>query len=107
VTPSDILETWQECPNLPQKQIDKLLAAGVPTMALARDPDEIGYTIATDRVAFSGGQFVFERHARQPDENFAPAMIFVARDECGDPVDLVAWRGPGFSAARAGRVRRM
>jgi hypothetical protein len=93
VNPSDIIAEWQECPALPQKQIDRLLAAGVSEDALAFDPDDYGFAIAADRVAFDGPHFAFERHMRQPDDTCASALIFIARDECGDPADLVAWRG--------------
>jgi hypothetical protein len=91
--PSDIIEAWQECPPLPQKHIDRLLAAGVSEDALACDPGDYGFAIAFDRVAFDGPHFAFERHLRQPDDNCTSALIFVGRDECGETADLVAWRG--------------
>jgi hypothetical protein len=93
MSPVDIVAEWQECPALPQKQIDRLLAAGISEDALAFDPDDYGFAIAADRVAFDGPHFAFERHLRQPDDSCTSALIFVARDECGDPADLVAWRG--------------
>jgi hypothetical protein len=93
VSPSDIIAEWQQCSALSQKQIDRLLAAGVSEHALAFDPDDYGFAIAADRVAFDGSHFAFERHLRQPDDSCASALIFVARDECGEPADLVAWRG--------------
>jgi hypothetical protein len=93
MSPHDIIETWRECADLSQGQIDRLLAAGVSEDAIAFDPDDYGFAIAADRVAFDGSHFAFERHLRQPDDSCVPALIFVGRDECGDPGDLVAWRG--------------
>lgn len=99
---ADIIDAWRECADLSQSQIDRLTGAGVSVEALSADPDDYGFAIATDRVAFDGAHgFCFERHARQPDEGFEPAYIIVARDEFGDPSDLVAWRGDRVASLSA------
>ena len=101
---ADILEAWSECPHLSQSQIDRLTGAGVSIDALSADPDDYGFALATDRVAFDAAHgFCFERHARQPDESFALAYIIIARDEFGEPADLIAWRGDRV-ASRYARV---
>ena len=91
---ADVLDAWRECPHLSQGQIDRLTDAGVAVEALSADPGDYGFAIATDHVSFDGARgFCFERHARQPDESFERAYIIVARDEFGEPADLIAWRG--------------
>jgi hypothetical protein len=91
---ADIIDAWCECPHLSQSQIDRLTGTGVSVHALSADPDDYGFAIATDLVSFDAVHgFCFKRHARQPDESFEPAYIIVARDEFGEPADLVAWRG--------------
>ena len=94
MTPHDIIHAWRECPHLSQSQIDGLIGAGASVEALSADPGDYGFAIATDQVSFDGAHgFCFERHAPQPDESFEPAYIIVARDEFGEPADLIAWRG--------------
>ena len=89
-----IIETWRECADLSQSKIDRLTGAGLSVEALSADPGDYGFAIATDRVSFDGGHgFCFERHARQADESYEFAYIIVARDEFGEPADLIAWRG--------------
>jgi hypothetical protein len=98
----EIIETWRECAHLSQSQIDRLTGAGVSVDALACDPGDYGFALASDRVAFGGAQFAFERHIRQPGEGVS-AFIVPARDEFGEIVDLVAWRGEQL-ATWCGRV---
>jgi len=102
MTPCDLIEVWQECPHLTQGQIDRLLGSGVSEEALAFDPDDYGFALAADSVAFDGAQFTFERHMRQPAE-CERAFIVPARDQFGEIVDLIAWRGEQL-ATWCGRV---
>lgn len=92
MTPTDLISAWQECSHLSQSQINRFLAAGVSIDALSADPDDYGFAVATDLVAFDGCQFAFERHLRQPGE-CERAFIVPARDQFGEIADLVAWRG--------------
>src|SRR3954447_5089751 len=102
--PHDIVTTFHERTSiLPQAQIDKLLAADVPVDALAFDPGDYGFCLGTGCVSFAERHFIFEAEMRQPDEICEPAFVVIARNEFGEPADLVAWRGDRL-ASWAARV---
>ncbi|MDH7797520.1 MULTISPECIES: hypothetical protein [unclassified Beijerinckia] len=74
-----------------QAQIDWLLSRGVPSAALGDDPDGLGFALAAGEVVFDAAGAVFDFASERPDERAIPAVVFVARDECGLADDLVAW----------------
>lgn len=103
MSPADILAAFHLSPPPAQAQIDRLLGAGVAPLALARDPDEYGYTVAVERVVFDGNRFDFARDL--DDTGAAMALLIAARDEAGDITDIVATRpSAGQIASWLGRV---
>ena len=68
-----------------QAQIDWLKRHGAAGMTLIRDGDGDGFPLGVARVERVGRHFGFR------DEDGAGAFVFVARDEDGEPADLVAW----------------
>ncbi len=89
MTGSDPFREWCACSPLRQADLDHLTAAGVPVLALAGDHFGGGFCIARDRIVphAAARQFEFGRHDPVAGEG-VPAMIALALDEDGDPVDL-------------------
>lgn len=102
----DPLAEWNACGRLRQADLDHLIAAGVPVMALAGDRFG-GFCIARDRIVRhpAARRFEFERHDTVAGEGM-PALIALALDEDGDPIDLVAFHGgpAPFVGSWLGRV---
>jgi hypothetical protein len=98
ITPLDderhgILAEYARCGYLRRSDIDRLIGAGVPPMALHYDGDGAGLTVARDRVVFlDGGRFEFARYLRDA-ASATSALVIPCRDEAGEIDDLVAWRG--------------
>ena len=85
-----VLETWRDCLGSPdQAQINWLLDRGIPPSALALDQGFNGFTISIAAVVFDGDRF--DLGDDRPGEESQTALVFVARDQWGEPVDLVAW----------------
>ena len=61
--------------------VDRL---GVPATALANDNDGEGFAIGVAKIEKTGRRFEFV-------EDGSNAVVIVARDEAGEPADLVAW----------------
>src|SRR4051794_12098030 len=90
MSPTAILSVFHTSHSLRQRQIDALLQAGVPSLALGSDPGGyVGYTLAADCVVFNGRYFDFARDLDDPAEAVT-ALLIAARDEGGDVVDIVA-----------------
>jgi hypothetical protein len=101
---SDILDALFTLPHLPQAQISKLIANGVPPLAPSRDPDEYGFTVAAHHVVFDGTRFKFARELDEAAEAVS-SLIFAARDQAGDVAHIVAARpSDGLIASWLGRV---
>jgi hypothetical protein len=105
MTPATIVDVFHRSPSLAQPQMDALLQAGVPNLALGRDPGGYaGFTLATDRIIFNARHFDFARDLDDPAEAVT-ALLIAARDESGDVVDIVAARPcDGRIATWLGRV---
>jgi len=88
---SKVMSEWEQSRALRQAEIDFLVRAGVPHLALSRDPGAYGFTVMVDGVVFDGPRFEFARNLPAPD-GAVNALIFVARDQAGDVIDLVAAR---------------
>jgi hypothetical protein len=73
-----------------QSQIDWLCANGVESIAIAKTWRGAYDFIYTAEVVFHHDHFEFER--RYADEGFAKALLFLARHENRDPLDIVAWQ---------------
>ena len=68
-----------------QAQIDVLRnRLGIPVAALSNDPDGAGYMIGVAQVEKAGRRFEFL-------DDGTRAVVVVARDDSGEPADLVAW----------------
>ena len=90
------LAEWKACDRLRQADLDHLMAAGVPIMALAGNADGSGFCVARDRIVPHVGarRFEFARHDTTAGES-VPALIVLALDARGRPLDLVATRNGG------------
>ncbi len=94
MTGSDPLTEWKACDLLRQADLDHLVAADVPVLALAGDRFGGGFCIARDRIVphAAARRFEFGRHDPVAGEGVS-ALIVLALGEDGDPVDLVAFHG--------------
>ena len=101
----DPVAEWRRCALLRQPDIDRLLSAGVPVLALA-EAWWGGMCLMRDRVVVDGARFEFGRYAAALDAR--EAFLVLAFDRNGQPADLVAFRGGegGFVASWLGVVGR-
>jgi hypothetical protein len=87
MTSLDISDRYFRCQHLRQRDLDRLVDAGVPHEA-SYQPD----SIAKSSVVF-GSEYLFDFAEELYDPSGAgEAYIFVARNEFGDLWDLVAWQ---------------
>jgi len=104
---ADPLDEWRRCDRLRQAEIDDLVRRGVGILALAMAEDGSGFCLARDRVVvdLNGWRFEFSRFSRSPWLDIE-ALIVLALDRDGEPVDLVAFstEGAPFVACWLGRV---
>jgi hypothetical protein len=86
----DILETFAGLKTLTQSQIDGLRHQGVPAQAIIFDWADEPVAIKRAFVEWiHGNRFVFEDESTSG--VVVDALIVVANDETGDPVDLIAF----------------
>lgn len=102
-----VVPEFERCNLLRQIDLDRLKAAGIPTMALVQSKFGLGRCLKRARVVLdsSGRRFEFERFSRfHIDAD--PAFVVLALDCDGQPADLVAWRPDprGFLASLIGRA---
>ena len=92
MTHSDPFREWRACAHLRQSNIDRLLASGVPPLALAQGPCGVGFALARDRIVphRAGRRFEFTRHDETAGEQVC-ALVVLALDVWGVPVDLVVF----------------
>ena len=90
---SAVLDELMRCEPIKQAQIDKLRAAGVDVVAMAMATDGSGIGLSRDHVVIDVDRrrFEFGRHSRL-DILAVPAIILLALDRDGEPLDLVCWR---------------
>ena len=104
---SDLVAEWKACGVLRQSDLDGLTAAGVPILALAGDAYGGGFCVMRDRIVphHRARRFEFHRHDETAGEGVS-ALIVLALDVYGDPMDLVAFRnGPApFIGSWLGRI---
>ncbi len=104
---SDLVAEWKACGVLRQSDVDGLTAAGVPILALTGDAYGGGFCVMRDRIVPHHGarRFEFVRHDEMAGEGVS-ALIVLALDAYGDPIDLVSFRnGPApFIGSWLGRV---
>ncbi len=82
-----------------QSQLDWLKRQGVPTMTPVCDGEGDGSPLGVARVEQVGKRFAFQ------EEDGASACAFIARDEDGEPADIVAWAPrAGWTASWRGHV---
>jgi hypothetical protein len=107
LTHSDPFHEWGACAHLRQSDIDKLLASGVPPLALAQGSRGIGFALARDRIVphREARRFEFTRHDETAGEEVC-SLIVLALDARGVPVDLVAFHAGAtpFIGSWLGRV---
>ncbi len=107
MTRSDILAEWNACHLLLQADRDRLTSTGIPLMALAGNADGHGFCIMRDRVVphAAAHRFEFARHDATAGEG-VPALIALALDRDGSPIDLVGFHGgpAPFIGSWLGRV---
>ncbi len=84
---------WGACDRLRQADIDHLIGAGVPALAIAMGPEDAGFALARDRIVPHGTarRFEFARYDETSDRS-VPALIVLALDARGRALDLVAIR---------------
>ena len=100
---ADILAEHALAQPLRQSDRDSFAAEGVSIRALTWSAFNDLSIVARDRVVFDGTRFEFERYARHDGAPFSSYTTPIF-DECGDPVDLLAFRPNGPSATWLGRV---
>jgi hypothetical protein len=107
VRAGDPFTEWQACAHLRQSDIDRLLASGVPPLALAQGPRGIGFALARDRIVphREARRFEFTRYDETAGEEVC-SLVVLALDAGGVPVDLVAFHAGAtpFVGSWLGRV---
>ena len=107
MTHSDPFAEWRACAHLRQSDIDKLLASGIPPLALAEGPRGVGFALARDRIVPHRGarRFEFTHYDETAGEEVC-ALVVLALDAWDNPVDLIAFHaGPTpFIGSWLGRV---
>lgn len=80
------------CAHLRQPDMDKLLASGVPPMALAQGPRGVGFALARDRIVphREARRFEFTRYDETAGDEVC-ALVVLTLDAWGVPIDLVAF----------------
>lgn len=92
-----LADFFQNTTSPAQDVIDFLVVRNcVPISALSFDSDGRPSVFGTASVSLDGKLFDF---ATPGIEDSAKALVFVARDRCGDPRDLVAWAPRGHRVA--------
>ena len=85
---------WKRCDRLRQSDLDRLIASGIPLMALAGNVDGSGFCIARDKIVpdHAGSRFEFARYDETAGEGVS-ALIVLALGRDGSPLDVVAFHG--------------
>ena len=88
---AEILATWREVNSpLRQAEIDRLLALGIPRLALDRDPSPFdGFSLTAAQVEFLDDGFEFTAYVRDP-QRPQRALIIPARNIDGEIGDIAA-----------------
>ncbi|WP_294532608.1 hypothetical protein [uncultured Rhodoblastus sp.] len=88
----DILAAWREnYSQIRQTGFDWLMSAGVPPLALTRDPAPFdGFPVTAAQVEFLDKGFEFTTYLRDP-QRPQRALIILARDIDGEIADIAAW----------------
>ena len=85
VHPDILHELFTRTGDPSQRNLDSLIIdRHLPIAALCNDPDGQGFAIGVARIEKAGRCFEFL-------EDGVRAVIILARDEDGEPIDLVAW----------------
>ena len=102
-----IVAEWDACGRLRQADLDSLMAAGVDVLALAGDRFGRGLCVVRDRIVphARARRFELQRHDEVAGEGVS-ALIALALDGDGVPLDLVAFHGGAvpFIGSWLGRV---
>src|SRR4051812_47406325 len=81
---ADALYEHYQCDRLRQVDLRWTERAGIPLKALT-EPDPL---LKAQIVERRGGCFDFSRHVDEPGRVH---FVNLVRDECGDPLDIIAW----------------
>lgn len=91
---NDPMAEFLRCQPLRPPQLQRLLLAGIDSLAIETSDDGTGLGLQRDDVVLDAGRrrFEFARYSRAA-WLAEPAIIVLAFDEHAGPLDLVAWRG--------------